>query len=53
MQRDEVVLQDIRNAARLVVQFVEGFDKPAFLNDWKTQSAVLYQLTLIGEAVKR
>ena len=53
MHRDEVVLQDIRNAARLVIQFVEGFDKPAFLNDWKTQSAVLYQLTVIGEAVKR
>ena len=53
MPRDEVVLQDIINAARLVIQFIEGFDKPTFLDDWKTQSAVLYQLTVIGEAVKR
>jgi len=53
MYRDEVVLQDIVNAARLVIQFIEGFDKPTFLDDWKTQSAVLYQLTVIGEAVKR
>lgn len=51
MHRDEVVLQDIRNAARLVIQFIEGFDKSMFLDDWKTQSAVLYQLTVIGEAV--
>ena len=26
---------------------------PTFLDDWKTRSAVLYQLTVIGEAVKR
>lgn len=53
MQRDESVLQDITNAARLVIEFVEGFEKDVFLEDWKTRSAVLYQLTLIGEAVKR
>jgi uncharacterized protein with HEPN domain len=53
MQRDEVVLQDIINAARLVIEFVKGFDKDTFVYDWKTRSAVLYQLTVIGEAVKR
>lgn len=53
MYRDEVVLQDIINAARLVMEFIQGFDKPTFLDDWKTQSAVLYQLTVTGEAVKR
>ena len=45
MHRDEVVVQDILNAARLIMQFIEGYDKPTFLDDWKTQSAVLYQLT--------
>jgi uncharacterized protein with HEPN domain len=53
MQRDEVVIQNIVNAAQLVVEFVKGFDKETFTSDWKTRSAVLYQLTVVGEAVKR
>jgi len=53
MHRDEVVIQDIVNAARLVVDFVKGFDRETFIDDLKTRSAVLYQLTVIGEAVKR
>jgi uncharacterized protein with HEPN domain len=53
MQRDEVVIQDIVNAARLVIDFVKGFDKATFIYDRKTRSAVLYQLTVVGEAVKR
>lgn len=53
MQRDEVVIQDILNAGWLVIEFVEGFEKHTFIEDWKTRSAVLYQLTVIGEAVKR
>lgn len=53
MQRDDVALQDIVNAARLITDFIQGFDKSSFINDWKTHSAVLYQLTVIGEAVKR
>lgn len=36
MPRDEVVLQDILNAARLVMDFIQQYDKPAFLDDWKT-----------------
>jgi uncharacterized protein with HEPN domain len=52
MQRDDVVIQDVINAARLVIDFVKGFDKDTFIYDWKTRSAVLYQLTVIGEAVK-
>ena len=53
MHRDEVVIQDIINASRLVLEFVKGFDRDTFISDWKTRSAVLYQLTVIGEAVKR
>jgi uncharacterized protein with HEPN domain len=51
--RDDIVLKDILNAAQLVSAFVEGFEKTAFMDDWKTRSAVLYQLTVVGEAVKR
>jgi uncharacterized protein with HEPN domain len=53
MRRDEATLFDIVKAARAVLTFVKGLEKETFLNDFKTQSAVLYQLTVIGEAVKR
>jgi len=53
MLRDEVVLHDIVNAVHLVSNFINGFEKKSFLDDWKTRSAVLYQLLVIGEAVKR
>ena len=43
MQRDEASVQDIINAAQLVIEFVEGFEKETFIEDWKTRSAVLYQ----------
>ncbi len=52
-KKDEAVVQDIINPARQLVDFVQGFDKTSFINDWKTRSGVLYQLTVIGEAVKR
>ena len=50
---DDIVRQDIINAGKLILEFVEGFDKETFVEDWKTRSAVLYQLTVVGEAVKR
>jgi uncharacterized protein with HEPN domain len=51
--RDDIVLKDIVNAAQLINSFIEGVDHQSFIDDWKTRSAVLYQLTVIGEAVKR
>jgi uncharacterized protein with HEPN domain len=53
MQRDEATLLDIARSARLVLAFIRGLTKAAFLDDLKTQSAVLHQLMIIGEAVKR
>ena len=53
MSRDKVIVLDILRAARLSTEFLGGTDKPDFLKDVKTQSAVLHQLLLIGEAVKR
>lgn len=53
MQRDEATLLDIAKAGRLVLQFMQGLTKDAFMDDLKTQSSVLYQLTVMGEAVKR
>ena len=53
MPRDEAILMDIAKAARLVTQFKQAMDKAAFENDLKTQSAILHQLLVLGEAVKR
>lgn len=53
MPRNDAALLDIARAARLAVEFVGGMDRAAFVKDTKTQSAVLHQLLVIGEAVKR
>ena len=42
MSRDESIILDIAQAARLILEFKHGMDKPAFLKDYKTQSAVLH-----------
>jgi uncharacterized protein with HEPN domain len=53
MLRDEATLLDLVKATRLVQEFTAGIDYAAFQNDVKTQSAVLHQLLILGEAVKR
>ena len=53
MSPDEIIVLDIIRAARLVLDFKQGLDKTDFLDDIKTQSAVLHQLMVMGEAVKR
>jgi uncharacterized protein with HEPN domain len=53
MERDRAVLLDIVRAAELVSEFKAGMDKTTFLKDTKTQSAILHQLMVMGEAVKR
>jgi len=53
MSRDDATLLDILKAARLVVEFKRKLEKQAFLRDIKTQSAILHQLLVIGEAVKK
>jgi uncharacterized protein with HEPN domain len=53
MSPDEVVVLDIIRAAHLAIDFKQGLDKAEFLEDIKTQSAVLHQLMVMGEAVKR
>jgi uncharacterized protein with HEPN domain len=51
--RDLASLVDIVNAAEKVLKYKAGLDKSAFLEDDKTQSAIVFQLLIIGEAVKR
>ncbi len=53
MSRDDATLMDLARAVRLSRDFVQGMDQSAFLADLKTQSAVLHQLLILGEAAKR
>ena len=50
--RDPSALLDIDRTARLILRFVEEVDADSFRGDLLTQSAVLHQMTILGEAVK-
>lgn len=53
MPRDEEALLDIYQAALDILEFREGVDRETFADDRKTQSAIVHQLLIIGEATKR
>lgn len=50
---DRVYCAQILDAIEKIHRFVEGFDKNHFLEDQKTQSAVIMQFALIGELAKK
>ena len=53
MPWDEAVLLDMLTAGRRILEFKDGIGRDGFLEDVKTQSAVLHQLMILGEAAKR
>jgi uncharacterized protein with HEPN domain len=53
MSRDLVYAADILVAARKILSFVENVSEGDFLTNELVQSAVLHQLTVIGEVAKR
>ncbi len=53
MHRDESTVIDIAQGAKAIIDFTDGFSRETFLDDLRTRSAVLYQLLVIGEGVKR
>ena len=53
MQPDEAALLDATRAARLSIEFLGEATVPDLRADLKTQSAVLHQLMVLGEAIKR
>jgi uncharacterized protein with HEPN domain len=53
MLRDETTILDIVRAGQLIQDFIVDATETEFLYDPKTQSSVLYQLLVMGEAVKR
>lgn len=52
-QRDAAHLDDTLRASELILSFLDGIDQGAFHNDLKTQSAVIRQFEIVGEATKR
>jgi uncharacterized protein with HEPN domain len=50
MTRDDASLLDIYEAGRLIQEFIADMSKDAFLQDRKTQSAVLHKILILGEA---
>lgn len=53
MKNDRLYLDQILDSIRKIELYVKEFDKNKFLADSKTQSAVILQITLIGEISKK
>lgn len=52
MSQDQSRLEDIRQAAERIQDFVDDADVYTFREDQQLQSAVIFQLLIIGEATK-
>ncbi len=53
MKNDSVYIDQIKDSIRKIELFCSGYTKESFMADSKTQSAVILQLTLIGELSKK
>ena len=53
MSRDESYLLDIAKLCQTILRFTDGMTKTEFQHDERTQLAILYEITIIGEVVKR
>jgi uncharacterized protein with HEPN domain len=53
MSSDEAALLDIIAASRRVIRYAQKVEKPELEADDEKQSAILYQIIVLGEAVKR
>lgn len=53
MNRDPAYLLDIFNTCKTIFELTEGMSRESFLIDKRTHLAILYEITIIGEVVKR
>ena len=53
MTKDSAILLDIVKAGRLIKEFLGEANEKGFSRGIRTQSAVIHQLLIIGEATKR
>lgn len=53
MRRERLFLEDIVAAADCIAEFIQELDRRSFEDNRLVRSAVVHQLTIIGEAVAR
>jgi len=53
MNRDQTYLIDLATICQTVVDLVQDMNKDRFIEDKRTHLAILYEITIIGEIVKR
>ena len=53
MNQDKSYLLDIAKLCRTILRLTDGMSETEFYSDERTQLAVLYEITIIGEVVKR
>ncbi len=53
MNRDQTYLIDIATTCQTVLELVQGMSQSSFVADKRTHLAVLYEITVLGEVVKR
>ncbi len=53
MLRDKASLLDIFKAGQLAIEFARGMSREQLASDVMRQSAILYQIAIVGEATKR
>jgi uncharacterized protein with HEPN domain len=53
MHRDDATLLDIAHAAKRVLLYAADLQKSSLMADDEKQSAILYQVIVLGEATKR
>lgn len=53
MSRDSASLLDIVRTGQLVLEFARDVNREQLREDLRTQSAILYQISIMGEAKKR
>ena len=52
MQHERLYLADIVDAAEKIDRYIASHDASTFMEDDQAQSAVAFQLSIIGEAVR-
>jgi uncharacterized protein with HEPN domain len=53
MRSEAQYLNDRLDASRQIMELIEGLDATTFQTDRRTRSAVLHELTVIGESVNK
>jgi uncharacterized protein with HEPN domain len=53
MNRDQTYLIDIATTCQTVIELIQGMSQSSFVADKRTHLAVLYEITVTGEIVKR